>query len=559
MTEITREEMDVDILLVGAGPANLACAYRLLDLIAQDTTAGGGLGETVVMVIEKGAHVGAHSISGAVLDPVSLRKLIPDCQEKGAPLRAPVSSETMLYLTRNGKIKVPWVPSSMHHHGCYVISLNELVSWLGAQLEAKGCEIFAGTAGAKLLFDGGRVAGVQTDDKGINKDGVQKSSFEPGMNLRAKVTVLGEGVRGSLTKTLISKLNLGAGRNPQTYTTGVKELWEFPAGTLTPGTVIHTMGYPLDHETFGGGFIYHLSDTLMSIGIVVGLNYRNPFTEPQALFSKMKMHPHVSRMLEKGKMVRYGAKAIPEGGYWSIPKNYGDGFLITGDATAFLNPARLKGIHLAIESGILAAETIFASLKKNDFSDSSLAAYDQKWRSSIINQELYSQRNFHHMFERGPWSAPGFVLKQLLKGPKAFRTAPHITEDYLNVRRLNEYFGASIPKPEQWRPKPDGKLVANKLDAVYFSGTHHEEDQPSHLLVSDINVCVTKCTQEYGNPCQYFCPAQVYEMDEEGGSRRLKINASNCVHCKTCDIADPYAIITWVPPEGGGGPKYDGL
>jgi electron-transferring-flavoprotein dehydrogenase len=559
MTEITREEMDVDVLLVGAGPANLACAYRLLELIEQDKAGGGNLGETVIMVIEKGAHVGAHSISGAVLDPVSLKELIPNFSELGAPVTTAVSSETMLYLTRGGKFKVPWVPSSMHHHGCYIISLNELTSWLGAQLEAKGCEIFAGTAGAKLLFDGDKVVGVQTDDKGINKEGEHKAAFEPGMNLRAKVTVLGEGVRGSLTKTLISKLKLDDNRNPQSYTTGVKELWEFPAGTLTPGAVYHTMGFPLDQQTFGGGFIYNLSDTLMAIGLVVGLNYRNPFTEPQALFSQMKTHPFIARLLEKGKMIRYGAKAIPEGGYWSVPKNYGNGFLITGDATAFLNPARLKGVHLAIKSGMLAAETIFAALKKSDFSDTALSLYDQKWRSSIIYQELYGQRNFHHMFEHGVWSAPGFVAKRLLRAPGAFRRRPPISEDHFNMRKLADYFGSSVPTPEQWRPKSDGKLTMNKLDAVYFSGTHHEEDQPSHLLVSDPEICATKCVTEYGNPCQFFCPAQVYEMADEATGRRLKINASNCVHCKTCDVADPYGIITWVTPEGGGGPKYDGL
>lgn len=559
MTEITREEMEIDVLLVGAGPANLSCAYHLMHLIEQDTAAGGSLGETVIMMIEKGAHVGAHSISGAVLDPIALKEMIPNYQELGAPVTTAVTEETMLYLTSGGKLKVPWVPSSMHHNGCYIISLNELVTWLGSQLETKGCEIFAGTGGSKLLLDGDKVIGVQTDDKGINKEGEQKPAFEPGMNLRAKVTVLGEGVRGSLTKVLSGKLNLSNERNPQTYTTGVKELWEFPAGSLKPGLVYHTMGYPLDRQTFGGGFIYTLSDTLMSIGLVVGLNYRNPFTEPQALFSRMKTHPFVSKQLEGGKMIRYGAKAIPEGGYWSIPKNYGDGFLITGDSTAFLNPARLKGIHLAMKSGMLAAETIFESLRKNDFTESTLSSYDQKWRSSFVYRELYGQRNFHHMFEHGIWSAPGFVLRQLLKGPKAFRGKPHIIEDHLNMRKLADYFGASRPAPEKWRPKPDSKSIFSKLDSVYYSGTNHEEDQPSHLQVSDTDICATRCAEEYGNPCQFFCPAQVYEIELIDGKRKLKINASNCVHCKTCDIADPYGIITWVPPEGGGGPKYDGL
>ncbi len=554
--EIIREEMEVDVLLVGAGPANLACAWRLMDLIEQDTAAGGTLGEAVIMVIEKGSHIGAHSISGAVLDPVALNELAPKHQELGSPIKTRVTSDAMLFLTKKGKFAVPWVPSSMQHHGCYIISLNELTTWMGAQLEARGCQIFPGTGGAKLLMDGTKVIGVQTDDKGINKEGERKAAFEPGMNLRAKVTVLGEGVRGSLTKTLIKSNHLDAGRNPQNYTTGVKELWEFPAGTLEAGNVYHTMGFPLDNQTFGGGFIYNLSDSLMSIGLVVGLNYRNPFTEPQALFSQMKQHPFIAEILAKGKMVRYGAKAIPEGGYWSIPKNYGDGFLLVGDASAFLNPARLKGIHLGMKSGMLAAETIFDALKAGDASEAKMAAFEQKWRNSYIYSEMYKQRNFHHMFEHGVWSAPAFVLKHLFTG---WGSRPDAGEDHLNMRKVSEYYGASHPTAEQWRPKPDGKMIFNKLDSVYYSGTNHDEDQPSHLQVADTNICATRCVEEYGNPCQYFCPAQVYEMEEHNGGKRLKINASNCVHCKTCDIADPYAIITWVVPEGGGGPKYDGL
>lgn len=554
--EITREEMEVDVLLVGAGPANLACAWRLMDLIEQDTAQGGNLGETVIMVIDKAAHVGAHSISGAVLDPIAINELIPNHKDLGSPIKTPVSRDAMLYLTKSGKITVPWVPSYLHHHGCYVVSLNEIVAWMGSQLEARGCQIFPGTGGAKLLMDGSKVIGVQTDDKGISKEGHRKANFEPGMNLQAKVTVLGEGTRGSLTRVLVKELKLDEGRNPQNYTTGVKELWEFPAGTLELGMVYHTMGFPLDNETFGGGFMYNISDTLMQIGLVVGLNYKNPFTEPQALFSKMKQHPFVSGILSKGKMLRYGAKAIPEGGYWSIPKNFGDGFLIVGDSTAFLNPARLKGIHLAMKSGMLAAETIFAGLKKGDVSENAMSEYDRKWRSSYIYKELYKQRNFHYMFEHGPWSAPGFILKHLFTG---FGSMPPMKEDHKYMRQLGQYYNGSVPKPEQWRPRPDGKIVFNKLDSVYYSGTNHDEDQPSHLVVSDTTICSDRCSVEYGNPCQFFCPAQVYEMEEVEGKRKLKINASNCVHCKTCDISDPYGVITWTVPEGGGGPKYDGL
>jgi electron-transferring-flavoprotein dehydrogenase len=556
MNDVAREEMELDVLLVGAGPANLACAYHLMNLIEKDTAEGGNLGETMIMVIEKGAHVGAHVMSGAVLDPIAINELIPDWKEQGAPVNTAVSRDEMIYLTKKGDFAVPFVPKSLHHHGCYIISLNKLTAWMGEKLEAKGCEVFPGTAGAELLFDGTTVAGVQTDDKGIDKEGNQKAAYEPGMHLKAKVTVLGEGTRGHLTKVLSRKLNLSEGRNPQTYTTGVKELWEFPEGTLEPGLVYHTMGYPLGLSQFGGGFIYHLSDTLMSIGLVVGMNYRNPFTEPQALYSQMKLHPFIKPVLEKGKMVRYGAKSIPEGGYWSIPKNYGDGFLIVGDSSSLLNPARLKGVHLAMKSGMLAAETIFAALKKGDFSGETLSLYGQKLRSSFVHKEMYKHRNFPHMFHNGPASAPGFVLKNLFNG---FKARPEVKEDYLYQRQLKQYFGSKVPAPESWRAKADGKLIFNKIDSVYYSGTEHDEDQPSHLIVTEPDICSTRCVEEYGNPCQYFCPALVYEMEEVGDKKQLKINASNCVHCKTCDIADPYAIIKWVNPEGGGGPRYDGL
>jgi electron-transferring-flavoprotein dehydrogenase len=556
MSEIAREEMEVDVLLVGAGPSNLACAYHLQNLIAKDTEAGGNLGETVVMVIEKGAHVGAHTMSGAVLDPVSLNELMPDWKDRGAPVETAVKRDAMLYLTKGGKFTMPWVPGSLHHHGCYIISLNKLVTWMGEQVEATGYEVFPGTAGAELLFDGNAVIGVQTDDKGVDKEGHQKPSFEPGMHLKAKITVLGEGTRGHLTKALTKKLDLSKDRNPQTFTTGVKELWEFPAGTLEPGVVYHTMGYPLGNSQFGGGFIYHLSDTLMSIGLVVGMNWRNPVTEPQAMFSKMKTHPFVKGILEKGKMVRYGAKSIPEGGYWSIPRNYGDGFLIVGDSSSLLNPARLKGIHLGMKSGMLAAETVFEALSKGDYTEKTLASYADKLKNSHVYREMYKHRSFPHMFHNGVSSAPGFILKNLFTG---FRGRPAVHEDYLSQKKLKDYFGTTDVNPEQDRVKADGKLIFNKIDSVYYSGTEHEENQPSHLKVADLSVCATKCVEEYGNPCQYFCPAQVYEMEEVGDGKQLKINASNCVHCKTCDIADPYAIITWVNPEGGGGPNYDGL
>jgi len=515
-----------------------------------------------IAVIEKAREPGAHELSGAVLDLSTLRDLIPDFEQKGAPLAAAVHHDAVYYLTRRSKLRFPIIPPPLQNHGNYVISINKFTKWLGQQVEAAGIDIFSGFSGQSVLFDGTKVIGVRTGDRGLDKTGQPKPNFEPGVDIRAKVTIFCDGVRGNLTKTLVTQLTLDADRLPQIYAIGIKELWEVPEGRLSAGSVIHTMGYPLRHEEFGGAFIYGLPDNQVSIGFVSGLDYRDPMFDPHLTFQKFKQHPFVSALLAGGKLLRYGAKALPEGGWATTPRPYMDGALIAGDAGGYMNSMRLKGIHLAMRTGMLAAETAFEAIRAGDVSTSALAAYQRRIDASPVKRELYPVRNVHQAFGHGLLAGLMYSGFALVTRGWWFRDPMPGHAGHERIRTRAEYYGSTPPSPDEpvQAVKIDRTLTFDRLTNVHHSGTRHREDQPSHLLVHDTDICRTRCRVEYGNPCTRFCPAAVYEMVDAGdGTKKLHINASNCVHCKTCDIMDPYQIIDWVPPEGGEGPQYDGL
>ncbi len=558
-----RETLDVDVLIVGGGPAGMSAGLRLAQL--QRERGGEPLS---IAVLEKAREAGAHMLSGAVLDPSALKDLVPDFQAKGAPLASEVHDDAVYFLTRTGKVRFPFTPPPLRNHGNYIISLNRFVKWLGGLVEAEGIDVFTGFSASEVLYDPStgsgqaRVAGVRTGDRGIDKHGQPRANFEPGVDIRAKVTILTDGVRGNLTKQLVRRLALDEGRSPQLYAIGIKELWEVPKDRLKPGTVIHSMGFPLRREEFGGGFIYALPDGVLSVGFVTGLDYRDPMFDPHVTFQHFKRHPLIAPLLEGGQMVRYGAKALPEGGWHTIPRVYADGALIAGDAGGFMNSMRLKGIHLAMRTGMLAAEAAFDAVRAGDASASRLARYQAAIDASPVRQELYPVRNVHQSFSYG--LIPGLLYSglSLVTGGWWYRDPMPAHAGYERMAKIAEYDKDGPPDPDApVRPaKIDRQLTFDRLTNVHFSGTRHAEDQPSHLIVHDADICRTRCRVEYGNPCTRFCPANVYEMVDAGdGTKKLQINASNCVHCKTCDIMDPYQIIDWVPPEGGGGPQYDGM
>jgi electron-transferring-flavoprotein dehydrogenase len=543
--EQEREKLEVDVAVVGGGPAGLSAAYRLGQLA---TEAGK---EPNIVVLEKGMAAGSHSISGALLDPQGLKELMPDYLEKGPPFEAKVTSDEVYYLTGSGNFKFPFLPSSLHNHENYVISLGKFTRWLSQLVEETGVEIFTGFPGSELLYDGEKVTGVRTGDRGLDKHGEKKPNYEPGVDVEAKVTILAEGSRGSLTKSLVNKLGLDSGKHPQMYTTGVKELWQLPDGRFEAGKVVHTLGYPLDSRTFGGGFLYGMAENKVAAGFVVDLGYENPFADPHTMMQQFKMHPLIQPMLKGGKILCWGAKTIPEGGYYSVPRLYADGVLVAGDSGGLLDAARIKGIHIAMKSGALAAETAWGAVNSNSYDAQALSAYQKKVMGDWIGFQLHKVRNFHQAFQGS--LAKGFFHfgLQMITGGKGLVDPMSAEENHKRTKMLNQ-LPADRRRPTEI--KFDGEFTFDKLTGVYHSRTKHEEEQPCHLVISDYDICNNKCTEEYGNPCQYFCPAQVYEMDD--GKKTLKINPSNCVHCKTCDIADPYQIINWVPPEGGGGPQY---
>ena len=559
-TSTSRETLDVDVLIVGGGPAGLSAALRLAQL-QQGAGGGGPEGRPLqVAILEKARDAGAHMLSGAVLDPSTLRDLIPDFKEKGAPLAAEVHDEDVLFLTEHARIALPIIPPPLKNHGNYIISLNQFVRWLTGQVEAAGVDFFSGFAGQDILMDGERVLGVRTGDRGIDKHGQRKPTFEPGVDILAKVTIFCDGVRGNLTKELMRRLRLGDKDHAQQFAIGLKELWEVPRDRLKAGTVIHTLGYPLKHEEFGGAFVYAMPEGQLSIGLVIGLDYKDPLFDPHMAFNRFKQHPFMSSLLAGGQMLRYGAKALPEGGWNTVPRVYMDGALIAGDAGAFLNSMRLKGIHLAMRTGMLAAETAFEAVRAGDTSTAALKAYKDRIDRSAVREELYPVRNVHQAFGYGLF--PGLAFAGLTVVTHGWSPEDlHSHPGHERMKQLAWYYGSRqipIQVPSN-ATNADRKLTFDKVTNVHFSGTSHDEDQPSHLLVHT-EVCSSICGPEYGHPCTRFCPANVYEISHDAdGTPRLQINASNCVHCKTCDIMDPYQVITWVPPEDGGGPQYNGM
>ncbi len=548
-----RDSLEVDVLFVGAGPASLAGAIRLMQL----SKAAGK--ELEVLVIEKAGEIGNHGLSGAVMDPKALDELLPDWRSE-APVESPVTGDQLWMLTKTARIKAPIVPPMMNNGGKYVASLQKMAKWLGQKAEDAGAQVFGEFPGQEPLWDGDRVIGVRTGDKGVDKNGNRKPNYEPGADIMAKIVVLGEGPRGTLTKQAVPRLNLDKDSEPQVYAAGIKELWQCPPGSVQAGSVIHTLGFPLPNDTFGGGFIYGMANDILDVGFVTGLDYKDPTTDPHNIFQLFKTQPAVRALLEGAKLIRYGAKAIPEGGLHAMPRLYGDGLLIVGDSGGFLNGMRLKGIHLAMKSGMLAAETAFEALQAGEVSSERLSAMQTKFEASWAYKELRSARNFHQGFHGGLINGMLNTGLGMFSGGRGFG----VSERLAGIPGYERMQKRGYKPKESARAVIDNVVTFDKLTDVYNSGTMHEEDQPCHLHVADTNICRDRCTVEYGNPCEYFCPAKVYEPHFEKGdggavSGQLTINFTNCVHCKTCDIADPYQIITWVPPQGGEGPVYTGM
>ena len=539
--------------------------YRNLAKLIANRNARASVGapiELSIAVLEKGSEVGAHGFSGAIVDPRSLRELFPD-KFSAIPFEAEVGAEHLWWLTEARAISLP-EPPQLKNHGNYVAALGKVVKWMAKEVEALGVDIFCEFPGRSLLYEdsdegkGRRVAGVRTGDKGIGKDGRRKANFEPGVDIRSQMTVLGEGPRGTLAKELDGRFGLSAGKNPQVYALGIKEVWELPQGRFEAGEIWHTMGWPMWPDHFGGGFIYGMQDNLLIVGLVYGLDYENPLDDPHLEFQRMKTHPAIAQLLAGGTMSYYGAKAIPESGYWAMPKLGGEGFCLVGDSGGFVDGQRLKGIHLAVKSGMLAAESIFAAAVAGRPISSAGEDYPRHFEASWAKDELWKSRNFHQGFERGGFDAMVNAALGTVTGGKGFGLFERLPAEagHERLRRLDS------ERSDYRAPEPlaaDGKLTFDRLADVYNSGAAQEEDQPVHLLVADTSICVDRCAREFGNPCTRFCPAAVYEMVEDSSvaaGKRLQINASNCVHCKTCDIMDPYQIIDWVPPEGGSGPNY---
>jgi electron-transferring-flavoprotein dehydrogenase len=548
-----REAMEYDVAIVGAGPAGLATAIRLKQLAAAQSK------EVSVVVLEKGSEPGAHILSGAIMDPIALTELLPKWKDDGAPLNQPVTGDRFLFLSETGSKSTPafFLPDCFKNHGNYVISLGNLVKWLATQAEALGVEIFPGFPAAEVLYDEqGAVKGVATGNLGIGKNGEPTADFQLGMELHAKYTVFAEGSRGSLGKQLIERFRLDAGKDPQSYAIGVKELWEVLPAKARPGHVLHTAGWPLDSATYGGAFLYHLDNNLVELGFVVGLDYSNPYLSPFEEFQRWKLHPEIKTLLEGGQRLGYGARALTAGGILSLPKTVFPGGAFVGCEAGYLNASRIKGSHAAIKTGMLCAEAAFEAIVAGRHQDE-LVAYPQAFEKSWLKAELEQSRNFKQWFKKGRTIATLMTgIEQWLLPKLGFKSPPwtlhRAQADHLYLKPAAECAKIAYPKP-------DNKITFDRLSSVFVSNTNHAENQPAHLTLKDPTVPVRINLAKFAGPEGRYCPAAVYEFVNEGGTERLQINAQNCVHCKTCDIKDPTQNIVWVTPEGGGGPNYVGM
>lgn len=553
MTEtIERDSMQYDVVIVGAGPAGLAAAIRLKQLAEQ---AGR---ETSVCVVEKGSEVGAHILSGAVIDPAGLAELLPDWKELGAPLTRSVTADKVLFLTKSKAFKLPVTPN-FNNHGNYIISLGQLCRWLAEQAENLGVEIYPGFAASEVLYHAdGSVKGIATGNMGVGKDGEATDNFQPGMELWAQQTIFAEGCRGSLTRQLIQKYALDRNCQPQTYGIGIKEIWEVAEGRCQPGLVVHSTGWPLDTKTYGGSFIYHLDNNQVAVGFVVGLDYQNPYLSPFEEFQRFKTHPEIRKTFEGGRRIAYGARALNEGGLQSLPKLSFKGGVLVGDAAGFLNVPRIKGIHTAIKSAMLAAEAVFPVLENLEEVEAfehgkEAVEYEDLFKQSWAYRELYAARNIRPSFKWGLFPAMAYTgLEQYVFKGRTPWTIKHHGTDHGSLKK------AAACRPIDY-PKPDNKLTFDRLSSVFLANISHEENQPSHLTLKNPQTMLDVNLQEYASPETRYCPAGVYEIVEEGGKPQLHINAQNCVHCKTCDIKDPTQNIVWICPEGASGPNYGAM